>query len=1112
MLNLILGTSGVSKTKYLYDMMSELALNGNDKLMFIVPDQSSFETEKAFLDMLGPKICSNIKVFGFSRLSDYVFEQTGNKFKAFADDGICNVVMNLAIEQVEDKLELFKKRSTSADLTELMLNSVKEYKKCSITTEMLYEASKNIQDEALSKKLYETALVYDTYDAIIKNSYIDPSDRLTRVTDILRDTKLFDDYTIAVDSYYGFTKQEYELISVLMKSTRDMYFALTTDDCGDTDTDLFFVTNRTKKRLMHIAKDNGIKTAKPIVLTNNHRTNSPELTFINNNIFRTDKEPMIRTDGDITVFEASGIYSETDFAARTIKRLIAEEHYQYRDIAIITRSIDKYAGVLDAALDKYGISYFMDIPQDILSKPLFKFVSSCFDFITGGFDKDDLLSILKTGLTDVTVEQIADFENYLFTWDISGKRLLQEFKANPRGFSNEFKESDKLLLSQIEATRSTVVGALSDFYYATKDTTGLSISKALMTLIYKLNCRENILSMCDRLEAEGEIELSKEQVRLYNTLVEILDKMVSVIGDYHISAKRFSELLVINFANTNLSFIPRGIDQVDVACADRSTLDEKKAVFIIGAVDGEFPHTPVQSGVFSDIEKQLLKDVSIVMSDSIDQLIMTEKYLAYMALCSASEKLYISYSTCTLTGEKTSPSSIISEVKRCVDIPVANDSYVPNCDKVWSEQTAFELFSKKYNSYRPDICGLGEYFRQAEGYKDIVSAIDNAHNKQPMQISNADNAKKLFGTNMFLSASQVENYHMCRFGYFCNYGLKVRQRRKAEIDALEYGTLIHHILEYFIKNHKNDDFKAITHDMVSAEVSQILDDYLESYLGGRDGKSQRFLYLFYSMKLTAIALIKHICEELAQSKFKPVDFELSISEDVPAYSIKIADDVTVKIRGSVDRVDIMNRNGTKYLRVVDYKTGIKHYKISDILYGINLQMLIYMSAITSGGESRYGSAITPAGVLYMPAVSPTISDATGLTDDQISKEKSKKYTMFGIVLDDMEIVKGMDEDVSERYISIKKVGNKKSSVELATLEEFGKLFSKVDELITLMAESLLSGDIGAVPAKEQYDACEYCGYKAICGYKDGDECRQIQGKSKEATMLEIENGEGTPNG
>ncbi len=1108
MLHFVLGTSGVSKTKYLYDLMSELATKGNDKLMFIVPDQSSFETEKAFLELLGPKLSQNIKVFGFSRLCDYVFEQTGNRFMSFADEGVRNVVMNVAIEQVGEKLELFRKRATATDLTELMLNSVKEYKKCSISSQKLYEVSEIVEDETLSKKLFETALVYDTYDAIMSKSYIDPLDSITYVCNTLVSTPLFSDYIIVVDSFYGFTAQEYDVLTQLLCQSRDMYVALTNDNLNAQNGDLFFVTDRTKKHLTRIARENNIPIAKHVLLLENKRTQSDDLKNIEENIFRLDKNACECVDASVTIYEAKSIYDEARFVASSIKKLIIEDGYSYSDIAVVARQSDSYSTVLDTVFDKYGINYFMDKPQDIDTKPLIKFIMACFNVVTGGFDKDDVLLLLKTGLTDISPLQIADFENYLFTWDITGKKFFDEFKLSPKGFADEISDNDKALLSDIENTRKTVIDALKSFYFDTKDATALQISKALMKLMERLNCKENLLKLCEQLEKENELDLSAEQIRVYNIFVSVLDKMAYVVSDYKVSAKRFCELLHINFINTDISFIPRGIDQVDIACADRSLLNNKKAVFVIGAIEGEFPHTPVESGVFSDDERTLLSTYGIKMSDSVEQLIPTEKYLAYKALCSATEKLFVSYYNFSLSGEKRAASVIIDEIIDIlpnVNIKTSVDNTI--FDSLWSDESAFEYFVGRYNSSDPDVKKLREYFSEKDSFSDKISAIDRALSKEPIVIKDEKIAKKLFNPQMTLSASQVETFHLCKFEYFCNYGLRVRERKQAKIDSLEYGTLMHFLLEEFFKKHKDDDFSAITQKTIKEEVGVLFDIYIEKHLGGKDGKSSRFLYLYYRMKRTVERIIIRLVEEFSQSKFRPSDFELNIGEDIKSYSLKVNDEISVKIRGSVDRVDIMEDNGKKYIRVVDYKTGTKKYSLSDVLYGINLQMLIYMSALNSNSSDYYKSDIIPAGVLYTPAVSPTVN-VTSKGMNAAVTESNKEKKMHGIILDDIDVIKGMEEEGRGYYIPVSIKGDTlvDKSGSLATLEEFGALFSQVDKSIAQMAKSLCSGDVSAVPAKGSYDACAWCPYLSVCGYAEGDNCREIV-KMKKEEVYEILNRE-----
>ncbi|MBQ8860137.1 MAG: PD-(D/E)XK nuclease family protein, partial [Ruminococcus sp.] len=668
--------------------------------------------------------------------------------------------------------------------------------------------------------------------------------------------------------------------------------------------------------------------------------------------------------------------------------------------------------------------------------------------------------------------------------------------------------SDQALLTNVENTRKTVIEALKSFYFDTKDATALEISKALMKLLYRMHCKENLLKLCDILESENELELCNEQVRIYNIFVEILDKMVSVIGDYRISVKRFSELLHINFVNTDISFIPRGLDQVDIACADRSLIENKRAVFVIGAIDGEFPHTPVESGVFSDNERNILNAHGITMSDSVEQLIPTEKYLAYKAMTCAKEKIFLSFYNFSLNGEKRNASVVVSELPKILN-GISLHSSVENTvfDSLWSEKSAFDYLVRKYNSSDPDVRILKQHFSEKEKYCSTIDAVDRVLKREPIRITDNELAQKLFNPQMMLSASQVESFHLCKFEYFCKYGLRVRERRQAKIDSLEYGTFMHYLLEEFFKNHKNDDFATITKSTIETEVSALLEHYIDSHLGGKEDKSKRFLYLYYRIKRTAVRIIIRLVEEFSQSKFRPSDFELNIGDDIPCYNLKVNDEISVKIRGSVDRVDIMEDGDKKYIRVVDYKTGTKKYNLSDVLYGINLQMLIYMSAINSGGDSYFEGKITPAGVLYVPAVSP-VANVTSKGLNSAIADSKKDSKMHGIILDNIDVIKGMEQEAKGEYIPVSMKGDVlvDRSGSLASLEEFGALFKQVDKAIGEMAKSLCFGDVDAVPAKGDYDACAWCPYISVCGYKDTDSCREIR-KYKKDEVFDILVGE-----
>ena len=397
---------------------------------------------------------------------------------------------------------------------------------------------------------------------------------------------------------------------------------------------------------------------------------------------------------------------------------------------------------------------------------------------------------------------------------------------------------------------------------------------------------------------------------------------------------------------------------------------------------------------------------------------------------------------------------------------------------------AFEEYARSLSNNN-ELNGLGDFFAEHPGYSSGAEAVKRALDRSPFKIENPANARLLFGEDLTFSASQVEKFSKCRFSYFCCYGLRVRERLKAEINPMEYGTLVHYILEAFFTQYSKNEYSEMSDDMLSEFIRNTVNDYLEGYFGGSEGKEKSFLYKLDVLCNNILLLLRHLIDELSQSDFSVADCELKIGGDIPSYTIKLPTGENIAVCGSVDRVDIMHTGNGDYLRVIDYKTGGKAFKLSDILFGLNLQMLLYLCSIVKNGEERYGE-VTPAGILYMPAVVPNIS-ADGMDETKIANKISDKFKMNGLLLDDVRVIKGMDKTEGAKYIPIKiKNGSNVKSDSLATLEQFGKIFKKLNDTVAQMGEKLFGGDIAAAPLKGGADACEYCPYDSVCGYRQSE--------------------------
>ena len=1083
MLRFILGKGGTGKTAYIYDRVRELVLGGEDVLM-LVPDQSTFEAEKAFLEILGAAKCKHVEVFGFDGMCRHVFQRTHTAPQNVIDSGTRAVLMSVALEQLSEKLTLLKSRRPRA-VADMLLNTLTECKQNGITTAMLRAAAENISDETLSSKLNETALVLDTFDALLSQSYVDPLDNTERLKNILLENNdIFKNQPLFIDGFSGFTKAQLEVVRLLLSRCREVDITLTLDPEGSQNEELFMISQMTYDVLKDIAKRDFVDIKAPVKLTQAPRYENEDIAKLEQNVFRHRFKKFETEPKGVTVYSAADLHDECEFVARQIKRLVIERGLRYKDILIICRDEKNYRGILDVILEKYDIPFFMDSRKDVNVKPAVRLIHSIFRLITEGFDREDFLSLLKTRLTYISDKEISDFENYIYIWNLSGKKLCAPFTLNPRGYSDEFKESDKEQLAVCESVRRRIADPLLKFREDIKGKTAGEISILLYELLVELDVPTALSAMYDELEAGVEKGLGAEQIRVWALLMDALDKTVAAVGSLVLSAERYYELLSIQISNIEFSQIPQTLDCVNVTTAQRVRGASQEAAFLIGCCDGEFPATPKASGLFSsyEIKQLLLNDIAI--SDDFSYIANHETFMAYCAVIAPSQYLFACYPLVDMEGEKKKPSAIISEmIKVYPQLKVTDKTdYNGRRDAMLALTPAFEEYARSLSGGNAELKGLGDFFKAHPRYSSGTEALKRALDRSPFKIENPANARMLFGENLTVSASQVEKFSKCRFSYFCCYGLRVRERLKAEINPMEYGTMVHLILERFFTQYSKSEYSSMTDEELTAFIDKAVGDYLEGYLGGSDTKEKSFLYRLHVLRDNFLLLLKHLIEELCQSDFDVADCELDIGKDIPYYTIKLPTGENVAVCGSIDRVDVMHTDNGDYLRVVDYKTGGKTFKLSDILYGLNLQMLLYLCAVKREGAVRYGE-ITPAGILYMPAVVPNIN-ADGLDSGAVDKKISDDFKMNGLLLDDVRVIKGMDKTEGAKYIPIKiKNGENVKSDSLATLEQFGKIFQKLNDTVAEMGEKLFGGDIAAAPLKGGADACEYCPYDSVCGYR-----------------------------
>ena len=1120
MLHIITGRIGSGKTYEVHKLIAGQVNNGETGITLIVPEQFSFATEKMMLERLGAAGFSCVDIFSFSRLAEKLVPPAFLAGKKPLNSTARTALMGMALDEVKDKLTLFGNLCDNPSVVSSFLSVRNEMKTGCVTTDMLRKAASSLRTSNinLSKKLEDICLVTDAYDAEESRSYFDSSDIMDYLCDVLDETRYFTGRCVYIDSFRGFTAQELKVIEKMLRDAKAVYVTLTMNEPGEVpDTDLFAHTESTRQKLVSLAAKAGTGVAKPLNLSLGNKFCNfphdipsklpPELKALEKNLFDPLAGEYSGSCEGITVCTSPDIYAECELVACTVKKLIREEGYRCRDIAIIARMIDGYEMPMRSALRKCGVSVFEDRRRGVSSSPLMNFVMSAVSVAAHGFTSESVFRHLKTGLTDLSGDEIALLENYVYLWQMSNRKWKTEWTEHPHGFGAEMTEDDIAELKSINELRARAVAPLEKFSKSLDGADAEKCIKAIMELIRNSGAKEKLRELALSLDADGDTLGAAEQERLWDTLISVLDTLADISKGRKYDAKSLEQVLELMLGTETLGKIPSGLDEVTLGSADRIRLVAPKVVFVVGANLGAFPLAAGGVSALTDRDRSiLLNELDIELASFGQKHLAEEKLITYSAFCCAGEKLFLSYiSNGSEGGEPAEPvSTVLRLFPECKKLDYAClQAKMPEYF-VESREYAFRRMAATARHPEKLWYALHGYFENDSEYAGKTRALENLGDRKH-RITDGDAAVKLFGKSMNLSASRIDTFYGCRFRYFCRYGLNASPRKQAEIDQLQKGTINHYVLENLLKSHIDNDITECTAEELKSEIHEILYEYLDRFLGGKEGKSARFMHNFRLIENTLCEVVIRLSAEFRVSAFRPTDFELKIGDGcpIPAYTPELDGGGQIKISGSVDRVDCAEVNGKKYFRVVDYKLSGKKFSLANAINGLNLQMLLYMFAIAKNGGPYMGEA-NPSGVLYYASCSKVVSAERDANEEAIKKAKfgSDKTKSSGIFIDDILVLNAMENGLEGVFIPVKESSKGLSGL-LISLEKLGKLSERLDRLITGMAEELHEGHIAAEPliGTDKKSPCAYCDYKAVCFWEESIEPEPLDITDKEALSM-----------
>ncbi|MCL2531702.1 MAG: exodeoxyribonuclease V subunit gamma [Oscillospiraceae bacterium] len=1049
MLQFILGQAGTGKTTYLHELLREFVQAGRRDVILLVPEQDSFNHERALLALLGPRDAQAVEVLSFTRLADSLFRTCGGRGgRVSLTEAQRTIAMHLALDAVRDKLEMFAKANERMLPGLLRLRS--ELSMAGTTPQEFYTAALRLNQP----KLRELGEIMQAYDAVLHTQFgghCDALQGLLEALDMPEGRAFLQGRVVAIDSFMGFTPQELRVLQRVIEHSEATYVTL----CHDKDDDTFEHTQRTFGELRMLAQQAGVSVKVPVTCETAHR----EL-----------REDMIR----MTVCE--DVEAECSLVAAQVKALL-REGLRCRDIAIVARNGDSYEQSMFAALRRAGVPLFEDRRQPVAAQPLMRMVAAALEIAQHGFSADAAMRWLKTGLTQLDDEEIALLEEYALLWRVQGNRWLDEWTAHPKGLGQPENEHSDSLLNKLNYLRELAVVPLQAFRESLRDCTGLAAAQAMDKLLQDAHIPVGL----KKLRATLPSPQAQELLRIWELLMALLDQLAEGLADQPVSAAQFCGLFGLILQQQTLGQLPQSLDAVTFGSAERVRLNSPRAVFVLGMNEGVFPQLPAKNSLVSDRERAALTELGLHMQDTAPQQLAMERMVVYRTLTAAREQLHISWALRTSSGDELAPSLVLRQLReQFPGVQVQDAAFLPPEDKLHGHSAAFALLCEEQPKQTALYAALRDYFSQHEHFAPRLAALQRTVCEQPdtLRIADASTATALFAGVNYLSPSRVESYARCPFAYYCQYGLKATARNSVDYNPLLRGDILHWLFERLFTQHSCEDLLAMTAEQRAALVNAELDDYAAEHFPAE--LPARVTYLFNRLRGIAASVFERMVLQFRDSAFRPAACELRIAPDsaMQPYRMQLSDgSSSLRLGGTADRVDCAEFNGQRVFRVVDYKTGSRKFNLGEISQGLGLQLPVYLLALQQNG---YENA-QPAGVMIQPAKDPPLNAAKrDRSAEEVAREKFTQGKPDGFVIQGEE---------------------NPHKLPVMSQDDWARVQREIHRVLDGIVHSLRQGEIPALPIES---ACEWCDYQAVCGRESDGATKEIPSAKFEQTLAQLQ--------
>ncbi|MNX18681.1 ATP-dependent helicase/deoxyribonuclease subunit B [compost metagenome] len=1137
-LQFIIGRSGSGKSSLVLEQVRTRLREdpSGPPIIILVPEQGTFQIERALVGTEELKGTIRAQVLGFRRLALRVMQETGGSALIPISDEGKKMLLYKIMRRHKKELKLYKNAGDQLGLIDrlnTLYTEMKKYMGDAAALEHYYSHLQEAEGESplLKDKLHDLSLLYKEFEEELSHHYVDAEDHVTKLAEGAEKSTFLRNAEIWIDGFYTFTPKEYEAIGQLMRTASKVRISLTLDKPYDHGTpphelDLFHPTALAYMKLRALAESLFVDVEDTVVLDA-----KPFPRFVQSETLahlESAYERRIRWRGELpsdfhsslNVHAAPDRRAEVEETARAIRKLVMEQGARWRDMAVFVRNLSDYEHIAASVFEDYDIPYFLDQKRSVLHHPLIEYLRASLDVVQKYWKYDDVFRCVKTDFVlplngSITRNDMDALENYVLASGIHGSRWTDQrpWKGRPSLSLETSPAAEETSASsgmkRIELCRHAVAVPLGTFEKRLKK--GKTIREkcdAVYRLLEDIEAPQRLDLLAHRALKEGHPQEAMEHRQLWGAILDLLDQMVEMMGEETLSNEIFAGILDTGLESLKLALVPPSLDQVLIGSTDRTRTSHVKHVFLLGVNEGVMPALIQEEGILTDQERTTLAKTGMQLSPGITRQLLDERFLIYHALSAASCSLWVSYPSADEDGKPLLPSEVIRHIHTIFPAlregtqgwasPAEDANGITRVTH--PSPTLTELIGqlrlwKTGTEIAPVWWEVLEWYRaRPEWNRKLNQLLGSLGYRNRTNTLTPATSRKLYGKRLRTSVSRMERFASCPFSHFASHGLKLRERQLYRLKAPDIGQLFHAALSSMAVTFKeqNRSWGSLSADECVREAEAAVDKLAPKLQGEILLSSKRYGYISRKLKNIVGRASVILGEQSRRGSFEPIGLELDFGpgRTLPPLTFELPNGCVMEIVGRIDRVDMAEGEQGILLRVIDYKSSQTDLKLHEVYYGLSLQMLTYLDVIISSAEEWLGKSAVPAGALYFHVHNPLLQSANGLDPQQAGQEMLKRFKMKGLLMADKDVISHMDGLLEKGHsdilpVALKTDGTFYSSASVATSDQWDTLLRSVRNTIKGIGTRITEGDVTIEPYRiGQETACTHCSYRPVCQFDE----------------------------